>query len=421
MDQSRSHSVLFFTQYFPPETGAAANRVEELTRRWADAGCDVTVVTSIPNYPEGEVYDGYTNDWHRIEERDGVTVHMVRAIPTSNAGLPRRAIKFLWFMLLSLVVGLRVSSSTDVVVATSPQPLTGLSAAAVSTVRRVPFVFDVRDLWPESITAAAGRFGTVLSVGVEAVVRLVYSSADRIVVVSRAFESEITERGISSGKIWYHPNGVDTSFITDLETATDLPEDVTAKLTDTFVVSYVGTIGRSHGLTSVIDAAQEIDEEEGYDDLLFVLVGYGADLDTLRERADQKGLSNVVFTGRKPKEMVPSILDASNVSLVHLKSRKLFELVIPSKMFESMAAGLPIVLGVRGEAERILGEADAGIAVEPESPSEVARAVRKLYDEGDRRQKLGENGADFVTESFDWQDIADNYREDLEQLLEMTR
>lgn len=409
-----SLSVLYLTQYFPPETGAAANRVDELTRRWADSGHDVTVVTSVPDYPEGEVYDGYHNRWYHIEERNGVTVAMTRTLPASNAGFLRRGVKFLWFMIASFVLGLWVSSDIDVTIATSPQPLTGVSAALVSTFRRVPFVFEVRDLWPESIVAASDVQGGLTVFTIRLIVGAIYRTADRIVVVSQAFEDEITSTGVPSERIWYQPNGVDLSFSDDSETAIPCPPELRDTVDGSFVVSYVGTIGRAHGLSVVLDAAQKFED----DDVLFLLVGYGARLDDLRERAREEELDNVVFTGRKPKEMVPSILAQSDVSLVHLKSSDLFELVIPSKIFESMAAGLPIALGAKGEARRIVEEASAGLVFDPEDAGGLAQIVRTLYDDQESRKRLGENGRQYVTETFDWDEIADSYAHQLVTLTE---
>jgi glycosyltransferase involved in cell wall biosynthesis len=296
-----------------------------------------------------------------------------------------------------------------------------VSATVISTLRNALFVFEVRDLWPESITSISDVDNLFLIGAIDAVVRLAYRRADRIVVVSRAFEDDIESMGVAPDSIWYHPNGVDPSFVSDTETATPLPDGLADTIRNRFVVSYVGTVGRAHGLEIVLDGAAELAEDDAYDDVCFLVVGYGTELNTLRSAADQRSLDNVVFTGRKPKTMVPSILDATDVSLVHLKPRDLFETVIPSKIFESMGAGLPIVLGVRGEAERILREADAGVHITPGDGRALADAVRDLYDDPDRRATLGENGSRFVREEFAWGRIATAYRQNVEQLATQRR
>jgi glycosyltransferase involved in cell wall biosynthesis len=414
---STSINILFITQYFPPETGAPSNRVKEITRRWVDAGHEVTVMTSAPDYPEGEIYEGYENEWLRTEKIDGVTVHLTKTVPASNAGMGKRAIKFVWFMLASIVMSLRMSRSPDVVIATSPQPLTGISGFIISQLRGSRFVFEVRDLWPETITAVSDIDNKILIQTLDILVKFVYWRADRVVTVSRAFEDSLIDAGVDENNLWYHPNGVDPSFVENLESADPISPDIETHINGKFVISYVGTIGRAHGLEVVLDAAKRLADEQEYDDVLFLVVGYGADMEALSERAENESIDNVVFTGRKPKSMVPSILAETDVSLVHLKPVELFETVIPSKIFESMAARLPIILGVRGEAERIVTEADAGIPIPPGDDAALAEAVRQLHDDSDRSQTLGDNGGKYVRTEFDWDTIAERYLSNITRLV----
>jgi len=410
-DSDDTASLLIVTQYFPPETGAPATRFDELTKRWAESGNDVTVLTSAPDYPEGELYEGYQNEWVHRETRNGVNVVMTKTLPASNVGLFRRALKFVWLMILSTLVGLRLEKP-DVVVATSPQPLVGVSGWLLARVRRSKFVFEVRDLWPESIAAVGEGDNRLLYAVLEAVSSFLYRRADRVVIVSQEFEQTIVDAGTDPANVLYHPNGVDVSFFEGAENPT-FPE---RSLSEQFVVSYVGTIGRAHGLSVVLDAAEELQDDSKYDDVLFLFVGYGADADTLRDQAAQRDLDNVAFAGRRPKEEVPGFLSVSDLSLVHLKDRDLFRTVIPSKMFESMAAGVPILLGVKGEARRILTEANAGVTMEPEDPTDLATAVRRLHDDAEQRATLGTNGTTYVRENFDWDTIAEEYKRNLSRL-----
>jgi glycosyltransferase involved in cell wall biosynthesis len=416
-DDDQSLNILFITQYFSPETGAAANRVRELTKRWSDAGHDITVVTSAPDYPEGEMYEGYENKWIQTDEIDDVTVYSTKTVPASNAGMGKRALKFLWFMLTSMVVSLRLSPSPDIVISTSPQPLTGVSGYVVSRLRRCRFVFEVRDLWPETITAVSDVDNPLIIRAIDTLVTFVYRRADRVVTVSRAFEDSLVESGIDEDDLWYHPNGVDPSFVEDFESADPVSPDIEALVNGRFVVSYVGTIGRAQGLGVVLDAAKRLAGEQEYEDILFLIVGYGADMKSLQGRVEREDIDNVVFTGRKPKKMVPSILAETDVSLVHLKPRDLFETVIPSKIFESMAARLPIILGVRGEAERIVAEANAGIPIPPGDDAALADAVRRLHDDPEQRRTLGEKGGRYVRAEFAWDAIAEDYLSNLERLV----
>lgn len=404
-------SILYITQYCPPETGAAPTRVKELGSRWANAGHEVTVLTSAPDYPEGEVYEGYSNDWVHRESMDGVDVVMTKTIPASSGGLPRRALKFFWFALLATIVGLKLRKH-DVVVATSPQPLTGLTAWIVARTKGCKFVYEIRDIWPESITSLTDMNERLLW-PLEVLVHFLYRRADRIVVVSRAFESEIVPVGVDPAKIWFHPNGVTPEFFEHDGSEFEIEAELVSKLDGAFVISYVGTLGRAHGLSVVLEAAEKLYDNS---DVLFVLVGDGAESDALRMEAENRGLENVLFTGRRPKREVPDILALSDVALVHLRDVDLFRTAMPSKMFEAMGASVPVALGVRGEAERIITDANAGVTFQPEDPNELKSVVEKLRSDPDLRNELATDGHEYVTEEFAWDSIATEYQENLVSL-----
>lgn len=238
---SESLSVVFVSQYFPPETGAAPTRLDALTKRWAAAGHDVTVLTSAPDYPEGEVYDGYDNEWLHREDRDGVTVYMTKTLPASNEGFVRRGLKFLWFMFVGIVAGLRVADP-DVVIATSPQPFAGVVGWVVARLRGGKFVFEVRDLWPESITAASDFDNRWVLAGLDRLVTLLYRHADRIAVVSQGFTPALVSAGVSEDDVWFHPNGVDPEFFDRSEDERSIEPELSETLEEQFVVSYVGTL-----------------------------------------------------------------------------------------------------------------------------------------------------------------------------------
>ena len=390
-----SDSILVVTQYFPPETGASQTRWDELSKRWSEEA-SVTVLTSAPDYPGGEIYDGYDNQWLRHEKRDGVDVFYTKTITSPSGNLLRRSLKFVWFMLISMVVGLRYVSPS-VVIATSPQPLTGVSAWVIARVKRATFVFEVRDLWPESILAVSDFDNKLVIWLLERTVTFLYRRADHLIIVVQAFADPLTEVGVDESKISYQPNGINPEFYQTSNSHTNLQSHNSTDLT----VSYVGTIGRAHGLSVILDAAAKLDGVE------FIIVGDGAEKETLEQAA--MDYDNIVFTGRRPKEEIPGILAESDIALVHLQSNDLFKMALPSKLLESMAAELPVVLGVRGEAERVLTEANAGIVFEPGNGEGLATAVRQLREDPDKRREYAVAGREYVTEHFDWDLIARNY------------
>jgi len=391
----QSESILVVTQYFPPETGAAQTRWDELSQRWSE-GASVTVLTSAPDYPEGEIYDGYDNEWLRHEKRDEVDVFYTKTVTSPSGNLLRRSLKFVWFMLISMVVGIRYISPS-VVIATSPQPLTGVSAWFIARIKRATFVFEVRDLWPESILAVSDFDNKLVIWLLEGTVTFLYHRSDHLIVVSQAFIDPIVECGVDRSKIAFHPNGIDLEFYQLDGNISPVLDDID----DEFTISYVGTIGRAHGLSVVLEAAPELT------DVQFVIVGDGAEREELETQARE--LDNVLFTGRRPKEEVPYILDESDAALVHLKPRAIFETVIPSKLLEAMAAELPVILGVRGEAERILAEAGAGLVMEPGDSDELVTAVRRLRDDPEERREFAVSGRKYVGEQFNWDMIAAEY------------
>lgn len=394
--ENGSESILIISQYFPPETGACPTRWDELSKRWSE-NATVTVITSAPDYPEGKLYEGYDNEWLRWEERGDVEVIYTKTLTSPSGNLVRRSLKFVWFMLISMIAGIRYTSPT-VVIATSPQPFTGVSAWVIARLNRATFIFEVRDLWPESILAVSDFDNQLVIWVLERTVISLYRRSDRLIVVSQGFIEPIVEMGIDRSNIVYHPNGIDLDFY---QLNGDESSSALDNIDDQFTISYVGTIGRAHGLSVVHDAARSLE------DVQFVIVGDGAERQELEALAGD--LDNVTFTGRRPKKEVPSILNASDAALVHLKPRAVFETVIPSKLLESMAAGLPVILGVHGEAERILREAGAGLVMEPGDSDDLVHAVNRLRDDPEERGEFANAGRNYVVEHFDWDTIAREY------------
>jgi len=375
VDETTMH-ILFLTHYFPPEVNAPATRTYEHAVRWVRAGHRVTVVTCNPNCPTGVLYPGYRNRLlPQREVLDGIEVVRVWTYLAPNAGTVRRTLNYLSYMVSASVAALRVSRP-DVVVATSPQFFCGWAGVIVSRLRRLPFVLEIRDIWPESIeTVGAIRFRPVLRF-LQYLERRMYLAADHIVTVGEGYKRKILEKVNIPDRISVIPNGV------DLEKFRPQPPDSELRARwhgdGKFVCAYVGTIGMAHGLEVVLEAA-EILKRQGRDDVVFWLVGEGARKAELEAETKRRGLEGrVVFTGRLPKEEMPKVLASVDACLVHLRKTELFETVIPSKIFEMMAMGKPIIMGVKGEALKIVEEAGAGLAMEPENSESLLECVERL-------------------------------------------
>lgn len=394
--------ILFLTDNFPPEGNAPATRTYEHAREWVKLGHKVTIVTGAPNFPEGKVFDGYKNSWYSKSELDGIEVRRVKTYITANEGFAKRILDFMSFMVTSFFAGLFVKKP-DVIVGTSPQFFTAVSAWALSAVRRKPFVFELRDIWPASITAV-GAMGRSFPIRVlEKIEMFLYKRADKIISVTHSFKSELIERGVDGNKIDVVLNGVDLS---KYELAPQKDESFAEQydLTDKFVVGYVGTHGLAHSLDKIVEAAELLVDLK---DVRILFAGGGAAKAEVEALVKGKGLSNVVLIPRQQKELMPKLWSLCDISLISLKDTELFKTVIPSKIFESMGMGLPMVMtSPVGEATAILNESRSGIIVEPESPEKVARVIRELYQDRTQLNELALNSAK-AAKIFDRKQLAE--------------
>jgi len=392
--------ILFFTDNFPPETNAPASRTHEHAKVWVAAGHQVTVVTGAPNFPSGKIHMGYRNAFWKREVLDGINVVRVWTYITANEGFLRRTLDYMSFMAAAIVAS-PFLPRPDVIVATSPQFFTPCAAWVVSMLRRRPFVFELRDLWPDSIVAVGAMRETRVIGWLRRLEYFLYRRAARIVVVTHSFKSVLTANGIDTEKIAVVPNGV------DLETYWPGPKPVAlVKRLDVegrFVVAYVGTVGMAHGIGTLLDAAKQLLHRK---DIVFIVVGAGAEQAGLSEQSCDQGLANVIFVGAVSKADVRGYWRLCDVAVVLLRNAPLFRHVVPSKMFEAMGMARPIVLGVKGESEKILLESGGGIVVPPEDAPALAEAVCKLADNRDYCNELGAKGRRFVEQRYSREKLA---------------
>jgi len=407
--------IVYVSQYYPPEMGAPAARVSAFARRWAALGHDVTVVTTFPNHPTGVIPPGYRGHLRLIENDHGVRVVRTFLYAAANKGIIKRGLCYISFAISSVVQGYVPSGRPDVVIATSPQFLVMLSGWLLSRLKGVPLVTEIRDLWPDSIVAVGALPATSPLVrGLAVLERFVYRQSDLVISVTRSFVPLLRARG--ARRVVFISNGADpTHFGSSADRA-----GVRARfgLGDRFVASFVGTLGMAHGLDTILDAAEILRERP---DVLFWLVGEGARSAELRDEARRRGLDNVRFEGQLPREDIPGVLAASDAALVLLRPDPLFETVLPSKMFEAMAAACPVILGVRGESRTLLDESGGGIGIEPGSGAALASAVIELAADPGRRQRCGALGRAYVTARLSHDALARDYEDALETLVLSSR
>jgi colanic acid biosynthesis glycosyl transferase WcaI len=378
--------ILFLSDNFPPETNAPATRGFEHARRWVQAGHRVTVVTCAPNFPEGKVYAGYQNRWRSRETIEGVEVVRVKTFIAANKGFGARILDYLSFMLNGSLAALFVKRP-DVVLATSPQFFCALGGWFVAALRRKPFVFELRDLWPESIKAVGAMKQSAAIALLEKLELFLYRRANAVVAVTEAFRENLRSRGIDGDKVHVVRNGVDLSRYAPRERDESLAKQLGVQ--GKFVVGYLGTHGMAHALHRVVEAAELLRERP---EIHFLFVGGGAERDKLVELARAKQLTNVSFHASFPKDDMPRLWSVCDLGLVHLKDQDVFRTVIPSKIFECFGMGVPVLYaGPDSEGAQIVRDARGGITLPAERPRELADAVLALASDRDRVRALARN------------------------------
>jgi colanic acid biosynthesis glycosyl transferase WcaI len=409
--------ILYVSQYFPPEMGAPAGRAAELSRLWADDGHEVTVLTGFPNHPTGVVPQEYRRKLHRLalhETYHGVEVVRTWLLPFPNRKAYERMLNYSSFCISSATTGVFLEKP-DVVIASSPQLLVGLSGWWLARYNGVPFVFEVRDLWPESLAAVGvSSQKSALHRSLAKIAGFLYRSCDRLVVVTPVFKEYLVERWqVPEEKVFVVENGVETNVFSRLVPNIAIRRELGAE--EKFVVSYIGTLGAAHGLETLLEAAAHLRERAP--NILFVLVGEGAEKARIVSLARSRGLTNLRFVDQQPREKIPVYIAASDVCLVLLKRAELFKTVLPTKMLEFMSCARPVILGVDGHARKVMERANAGIFIAPEDPAALAEAVMRLATNPALCESLGRNGRQHIVRYYARRDTAKVYLDLLQDLL----
>ena len=407
--------ILFLSHYFPPEVNAPASRTYEHCKQWVKNGHQVTVVTCAPNHPHGELYEGYRNKLWQGEEKDGIRIIRLWTYITANEGFFKRTLNYVSYM-VAVMFATPFLPKADVVISTSPQFFNGLVGYFVSRFKRIPWVLEIRDLWPESILVVGAIKNKTIIKLLEFLELFAYRKADLIVPVTDAFERYMVGKGIAPEKIDVIKNGVDLNFYQ--ASALDNPLAYELGLQGKFIASYFGTHGMAHHLETVLEAAQILKAQR---DIVFLMVGDGADKARLVAMRETMGLENVRMIGQQPKDKMPLLWGLSSVSLVLLKKSDLFKKVIPSKIFESMAMQRPIILGVAGESREIIETANSGRCIEPENGKQLAEQVMALYSNATLCVNLGENGRRYVAEHFDRAVLAGRFESRMQLLVKQVK
>jgi len=365
--------ILFITDNFPPEVNAPATRTYEHIKEWIkDESVEVTVLTCFPNFPHGKVYNGYKNKLYQREKFDGIDVIRVWSYMSKNEGFVKRVLDYISFAFMAFFVGL--FQKFDVIVATSPQFFTTWAGCGLAKIKRRPWVFELRDLWPESIkTVGAMKQGKIIEI-LEKIELGLYKSSNLVIAVTEAFRRNLIARGIDGNKIKVITNGSNLDLFVPRGKDGELLNQLGLK--DKFIVGYIGTHGMAHSLDFIITTISKIKDEKFH----FLFVGDGAVKEKIVNLAADLGLKNVTFLGSVPKDEVPRFLSICDAMLAPLKKDDNFKTVIPSKIFEASAMQKPVLLGVEGQAKEILEAYGAGVCFEPENEKDFLEKLNILTD-----------------------------------------
>jgi len=386
--------IVLLSQWYRPEPEP---KVHVLGRDLVARGHEVTAITGLPNYPSGRIYDGYRlRPWPQVEVVEGVRVVRVPLYADHSRSALRRVLNYASFAAAASVFGPWMTGPADVMWVYHPPLTVALPAMVIAAARRVPFVYEVLDMWPETL-GATGMFRSTLGLRmVGGLADLVYRRAARITVPSPGFKRNLVAKGVPEQKIDYMPNWADEEVYRPLPPDPFLRREL--GLEGKFLVLYAGNIGAAQRLGNLLEAAELLRD---LPDLQIVLLGGGVEREELQARARAKALANVTFLPTDSPDRVASVTALAEVLLTHLRRDPLFEITIPSKTISYLACGKSILAVAEGDAAEVVVDAKAGLVCPPDDPAALAKAMRLMYKmPAERRRELGQAGREYFLANF---------------------
>lgn len=385
--------ILYVTQHFPPETGAAQGRAYEMAKNLSCLDNEIIILTGFPNYPKGEIHDEYKGKFYQKEKIDNITVIRTFLIPDTKTNVFVRLLNYISFFISSIIGGM-MQKNIDMIYASSPPLTVGISGYILSLLHKTDFILEIRDLWVESAVQLNELNNDFLISFGRRIEKFLYNKAKKIISVTNGIKESLIKEGIDTNKIGVITNGVDINHFKPVNKINLLEEELNSD--DSFIVMYAGNIGTAQGLDVILDAALKTKEQN----IKYYIIGEGVEKERLKRRINKKEISNVKLYDSKTKEEIVNYLSVSDALLVSLKNIPLFDGAIPSKLFDYMSMEKPILLGVNGEAKNILNDAEAGIYFEPENSDELHKAILKLYQNKKMRNRMGNNARKYIANNY---------------------
>jgi len=377
-------NILILSQNYFPEP----DPMHTLGAGLVNCGHQVNVITGFPNYPYGRIYPGYRQKLWQREEIDGVRVIRLPLYPDRSRSFIKRSLNYLSFPISASILGPILCGDADIMIVQSPPITLGIPAWIMSLVHRIPFVFMIQDMWPETLPATGMVSNPLILNALARLGMFAYSKASAITVISPGFKKNLEAKGVPSGKIHVFYNWAYEDEFSLAEPDTQLAEKM--GLNGRFNILYAGNMGPAQGLHNVIEAASLLTDIK---DLQFILMGSGIERDKLEKMAKERKLKNVKFLPRQPMKLMPSFYALVDAVMVHLIDDPLFEITVPGKTQSCLLSGKPVIVSVNGDAADLVVKAGAGLAVRAMDPIDLARGVRKLYAMSrEERETMGSAG-----------------------------
>lgn len=384
--------ILLLTQWFDPEpTFKGLAFAKELKRQ----GHEVQVLTGFPNYPGGKIYDGYKLKFYQREEIDGVSILRVPLYPNHDSSALKRIFNYISFAFMAMLFGIFATKKTDVIYAYHPPLTVGLAAIFIKLFRRIPIVYDIQDMWPDTLKATAMLNNDRILNVIDSVCKLVYKFVDQIVVLCPGFREKLIERGVPEGKISIIYNWCDEEGLTQAKPAKNEYQQL---MQNKFNIVFAGNMGKAQALDTILDVAKNV---QHIPNIQFVFVGGGTETERLQQRLVIENISNGIFIPRMPMAEVGGVLNLSSLLLVHLKKDPLFEITVPSKTQAYMAMGKPVLMAVGGDAADLVLKAKCGLVAISEDIASIQQKILDVYHlPEDEQKQMGFNAHHFYEQEL---------------------
>ncbi|PKK83943.1 MAG: hypothetical protein CVT49_05825 [candidate division Zixibacteria bacterium HGW-Zixibacteria-1] len=401
--------ILLITQHFPPERGAV-RRLFEFAAHFKDNGHDVTVLTAMPNYPDGIVPPEYRGKFHHREVINGIDIRRSWVLPASNAQPKKRMIGFITFLTTAIINSFRIKGKFDLILASSPPVTSAVLGYVISRLRRTKLVLEIRDLQPESGEQFGNLNKSLFTGFIARVMKFLYRKADHIVCVTEGIEDWMSDNGVDRSHLTTIKSGVGYDFINSHSNGIRKKYGWENK----YLIMFSGTLGWVRPLESIIESARLLSGEKQYH---FVFVGDGQKKNSLEKLAKQYKLDNISFIGLQPLSQIPFYLKSGDVLVECLKEVPVAKVALPTKIFEYMAAGRPIAFGsFEGETTKLLEKAGGALTFSPRNPEQLAAIIRSLYKKEIDGDELGRKYHDYVSNFHSRDKWADRYMQLLETI-----